>query len=309
MHNEKEYGTKLRLLRILRTMMEQPGRYTKKELAERYQVNEDTIKNDFRALSDAGFVVEYDKRYRYSLVQEAPYKQLKDLLHFSEEDQELLHRAIDQIATHDKRGQRLKKKLASLYDFKRLGHQYLRKPYLNKIDLLQAGLDEKKQLWLLQYHSSNSNQVSDRLVEPFHLSVAEDTREAFDGEKNYIRHFRISRIGLLKSTGQDWQHEGKHVIMRTDPFRIVDNRQKNVHLRLKVGAYNELIERFPLAKSYIQEAGDDEYDFQCPVNHRFLGLTNFILGFHHQLIDVIEPDELLDHLRREVQKLHDKFWG
>jgi predicted DNA-binding transcriptional regulator YafY len=301
---EKEYGTKVRLLRVMRALLENPKHYTKRQLAELYQVTPDTITNDFEALTSAGFVVEYDGKYRYYFVEEKPFTQLKDLLHFSEEDQAVLYRAIDQVTDSSKRGQRLKKKLASLYDYRRLGHAYLRKPYLTKVDLLMQGKNEKRQVILRDYSSSNSNEVRDRLVEPFHPSPPDDTLQAFDVDKQELRHFRISRITRVEMTDTPWQFEGHHNIMLTDPFRIVDSNQVMVHLRLRVGAKNELVERFPLTQSYIQEAAEEGiYDFQCMVNHRFLGLTNFILGFHHQLVEVLGPESLLDHLQEEVEKM------
>lgn len=92
-------------------------------------------------------------------------------------------------------------------------------------------------------------------------------------------------------------------MLATDPFRIVSDEQAMVHLRLRVGGYNELVERFPLSKAYIQEDAEEEgiYDFQCRVNRKFYGLTNFILGFHHQVVEVLEPEELKEHLREEVK--------
>lgn len=304
MAKEAEYGTKVRIMRVLRALLDRPYGYTKRQLADKYGVHVDTIKQDFEAIETAGFVPRYDEKFRYALVEDQPYKQLKDLLHFSEEDQILLNEAIDQIAPHTKRGERLKQKLGSLYDYHRLGHSYLRKPYLNKVDSLMQAKKEKRQVILQDYRSSNSNIVSDRLVEPFHPSPPDDTLQAFDVEKQELRHYRISRITRVRMTDDLWQHENRHVVLPTDSFRIVDPNQVMVHLRLKVGAYNELIERFPQTKAYITEAAENEiYDLQCMVNHRFLGLTNFILGYHHQLVDVLEPESLVEHLREEVKKM------
>ena len=304
MSTEHEYGTKVRLLRIMRAIMDNPGGYTKKQLADRYGVSEDTVKNDFNAFKSAGLMIERDEKYRYFFVEEKPLKQLKDLLHFSEEDQLLLNQVIDQLAPYEKRAKKLKQKLASLYDFRRLGHAYLRKPYLTKVDLLMEAKEKETQIVLVDYRSSNSNAVSDRLVEPFHISPPEDTLQAYDVDKKSIRHFRISRIRKVSPTGKDWQHKGHHNIMRTDPFRIVDNEQVMVHLQLSVGAYNELIERFPLTKSYIQEEAIDEmYDFQCMVNHHFFGLKNFIFSNYHLGVDVIGPELLKADLRKDIEAM------
>ena len=298
-----DYGTRTRIVSLIRNLADSPGFYTARQLAQKYDVSPDTIKGDFRVLQNVGFVLEYDKRYRYSFKEEKPYRRLKDLLHFNEEDQYLLEQAIDHVAPHTKRGDRLKKKLSSLYDYYRLGNTYLRKPYLSKVDLLLQAKTEKKQVLLQDYKSSNSNIISDRLVEPFHPSPPDDIVHGYDLEKQALRHYRISRILRVKPLDVSWQHEGKHQILLTDPFRIVDNRQEMVHLRLRVGAYNELIERFPLTKAYLTEAEQDIYDFQCMVNHRFIGLTNFILGFHHQLVEVLQPESLLQHLTEEVKKI------
>lgn len=304
MATDREYGTKLRLLRILRALMDRPFGYTKRQLAGRYAVHEDTIKNDFTAIRNAGFVLNYDDAYRYALRENKPYQQLKDLLHFNEDEQLLLAQAIDQIATHTQTGDRLKRKLSSLYNYQRLGHAYLRKPYLTRLDALLKAREEKKRVILKNYRSSNSNVVSDRLVEPFHPSPPDDILHAFDVEVGEIRHYRISRFDRVEATAVDWAFTHLHRVASTDPFRIVDDHQVMVHLRLRVGAYNALVEQFPQTKGHIEPAAEqDVYDLQCMVNHRFLGLSNFILGHHHQVIEVLEPDALIEHLNDEVQEM------
>lgn len=301
---QNQYTPRTRIAMIIKILAESPFFYTRKKLAANLGVSADTVKDDMAAINHAGLLTVQDTKYRYGFVHEKPYKQLKELLHFTEEDQALLYRAIDQIAPSDERARNLKRKLTSLYDFKRLGHAYLRKPYLTKVDLLMQAKVEKRQVRLVNYSSSNSNEVRDRVVEPFHPSPPDDTLQAYDVEKQDLRHFRISRITRVEVFDTPWQHEGSHNILPTDPFRIVDKKQIMVCLRMKVGAFNELVERFPLTRSYILETEEpDVYEFQCMVNHEFKGLTNFILGFHHQLVEIVSPDALIEHLRKEVKKM------
>lgn len=295
--------TRERIVRLLLLLVERPYQYTLKQLADKFLVSTGTIKGDFKVLADVGLVLRRDDRYRYSLQQDSRYKELRDLLHFTAEEQFLLYEAIDQITPHSQRGAKLKRKLGSLYDYSKLGNAYLRKPYLNKVDALLKAKHEKKQVVLQNYKSSNSNVVSDRLVEPFHPSPPEDILHAWDVDLHELRHFRISRIQRVLDVGTDWQHQNHHQILRTDPFRIVDNDQVMVHLRMKVGALNELLERYPLTKAHIIDEGNGIYDFQCEVNHRFIGLTNFILGYHHQLVEVLAPDSLIEHLILVVGKM------
>lgn len=298
-----EYGTKVRLLRVMRALLEHPFGYTKRQLADRYGISTDTIERDFEALGSAGFIVRFDGKYRYGFAEQKPFRQLKDLLHFSEEDQLLLMEVIDQIAPHSKKGASLKRKLASLYDYHRLGLAYLRRPYLSKIDALEAACKEKQQVILQDYHSTNSDQVSDRRVEPFHVNPPEDIVQVFDIDKQDLRYFRISRFTRVQATNTHWTYEHRHFVMPSDPFRIVDAQQTMVHVRLRVGPYNDLMERFPLAKAYVQPAAEpDMYDMQCLVNHRFIGLTNFLLG-NFNGVEVVEPEALRDYLNARVQEM------
>jgi predicted DNA-binding transcriptional regulator YafY len=185
------------------------------------------------------------------------------------------------------------------------GSEHWRRPYLTKFQLLEQAREQKVQVVLLSYRSSNSNAISDRRVEPFYARIEEDTVQAYDVDKSMLRHFRISRIRRIRMTDTPWSNEAEHKVLATDPFRIVDDHQKMVHLRLKVGAYNELVERYPLTKAFIQEDAeqDNRYDFQARVNHQFKGLTNFILGFHHQVIEVVAPVELKRHLEQERERM------
>lgn len=305
MPGESEYGTKVRLLRIMRAIIERPYGYTKQQFAREYNMHEDTIKGDFKAFVSAGFEMDWDEKRRYAFKVDRPLKKIGELLYFSEEERALLYDAIHNLRTTPQKQAQLIQKLHALYDYSRLGLAYLRKPHLTKVDLLEQAKAEKRQVMLEGYRSSNSNTVADRLVEPYHISPAEDTLQSFDVEKRIARHFRISRIARVRLLDQAWQFEGHHNIQRTDPFRIVNNDQVNVHLRLSVGAYNELVERYPLTKSYIEETTDSNFfDFQCMVNRNFYGLTNFILGFYHLRIEVLSPDALREHLRAEAASMH-----
>jgi len=301
---EHEYGARARMLRIMMAILERPNAYTKKDLAQRYGFSVDTIKGDFECFENAGLLLEHDSKYRYAFQVTQPYKQLKHLLHFTEEDQYILENAIDNIEPHSPQAKKLKDKLSALYDYHLLGHAYLRKPYLDKVDNLLQAQGEKLQVILVDYPSSNSNQTKDRQVEPFHTSPPDDILHAFDISRKKVRHFRISRIKRVKLLNTPWAYEGHHVIMYTDPFRISSNEQVPVHLKLSVGARNELIERFPMAKRHIEEAAEeDRYDFQCEVNAQFLGITNFILGSYLQGVEVISPDSLKEHLREVMKRM------
>ncbi|MBL7791644.1 MAG: hypothetical protein JNK77_04945 [Saprospiraceae bacterium] len=67
---EKEYGTKVRLLRIMLAVLERPYGYAKKQLATRYNKSEDTIEHDFNAFTTAGILWHQDEKHRYAFAEE-----------------------------------------------------------------------------------------------------------------------------------------------------------------------------------------------------------------------------------------------
>ena len=308
MATEKEYTGRTRSLKILFTIVESQFTYTIKRLAERYEVDESTIRRDFEAFKAAGFDIEPDERFRYGLSAEKKYESLKSLLVFTPKEEETLTDALRNLQSQGKSVEKLQNKLSRIYDVSKM-HNTFDKNFLTKMDKLEKAKTEKKVVLLKDYPSTNSNVVSTRTIEAFHISAEEDIVHAFDLDKKAIRHFRISRITKVEITPQIWSFENYHNIVATDPFRIQDNDQVKVHLRIKIGARNEILERFPLTRTYLKEApegGDGLYDLECRVNHRFFGLLNFIVGYHNDIIAIFEPESLIESVQGEARKLLEK---
>ncbi|MGB1217135.1 MAG: helix-turn-helix transcriptional regulator [Saprospiraceae bacterium] len=292
------------VLRLLILIAENPFFYTKKGLSRKMNdMSVSTIDDYFRDIRNVGFVLDCDRQYRYGFKVEGHFEHIQNLLLFTKEDRGLLAHTIDQIEK-GKRGESLKRKLNGLYDFKKLGHEFLRTPYLKKLDRLQEAKGNKLLVVLEDYTSSNSNTISNRVVEPFHIDPEADMLHSFDVKSKKVRHFRISRFKRVQILDMKWESRIEHPVAKTDPFRIVHNNQVPVHIRFNIAARNELLERFPLTRQYIMEAEEKGFfDLQCSVNSKFYGLGNFIIGFHHWNIEVLSPDSLIDHLNERVEKM------
>jgi predicted DNA-binding transcriptional regulator YafY len=307
MSNEKEYTGRTRSLRILFAIVESPFIYTRKRLAEKYEVDESTIKKDFEAFKEGGFTLVADKHYRYGLSAEKKYDNLIKHLIFTKKEEDILTEALQKMGTNDKAVDKLQKKLSRVYDVSKLNNVF-DKNFLTKMDLLEKAIKDKKVVILKDYHSTNSSTVRNRTVEVFSVSAEDDIVHAYDLEDKNIKHFRISRISKLDITQTDWQYESSHYIQSTDCFRIHDNKQVSVHLRIKVGAYNQLLEQYPTARTFLKPTSEspDAYDFQCKVNHRFFGLSNFIMGNYRNIEAIYEPESLIEYVEGEARKLLEK---
>jgi hypothetical protein len=111
---------------------------------------------------------------------------------------------------------------------------------------------------------------------------------------------------LLRTLLEAWANEDRHVVTATDPFRIVNNHQVHVHIKLRVRGYNELTERFPLTQAYLKPSASQAgvFDFECKVNERFFGLTNFILGYHEHIVEIVEPERLITHIQTHAKQIN-----
>ncbi|MFT5832778.1 MAG: putative DNA-binding transcriptional regulator YafY [Cognaticolwellia sp.] len=303
--------TKERFGRLILLLIQQPFRYKKKDIAKKLDVSISTIDRDLTALTNIGLDTTYNEKYRYGFIQDKAYDELKNLLHFTTEEQDFLVDAIDahnQLGESEKTAKRIKRKLKSLYDFRKLGLDILREPNLQMINLLEKAKNQQKQIILKNYHSSNSNSVRDRLVEPLRVSPFDDMVFAYDVESEKISYFRMTRIGGIELLDKSAIFKGSLNLGDADPFYIVSEEKIQVRLEFGVAAYNELILRFPLAKRHIKTyASGDKFEFQCDVNNKFYGVSNFILNMHHDLVIIHEPIELLEHLQEKLKKMQGFF--
>lgn len=292
-----------RIVQVLLELANHRFGKTQLELAEKYNISERQVRRYFSVFRSIGFVVASDDKGRFRLEQEnREYRELQELLHFSEEDNLLLSRAIDSITTNTRRREQLKRKLLAVYDFERLGYSYLTQKTLNHLQLLRQACSDEHQIILTQYRSTNSMERRDRLVEVFHLDPAEDKVFAFDVEAGANKMFKFSRMNAVLVTSTKWAYTTQHRMLPLDPFRIHDEEQVEIALRLNLAAYNYLQDYFPMAANQAKEDGDTHYQLHCLVNAKFLGITNFILA-NAGHVQVLSPEPLRQHLNETIKNL------
>ena len=296
-----------RILKVLLRVLAHPHTYSRRELANYFNENVRNINSDTEIINSLPEITLHYKEHPYKCYIEPnnKYSELNKFLPLNDTDKSHLYRALDYLS--GSQADLLKTKIEGLYDFQQLGLRQLRHPAIEKINRLESGKKQEKKVILKNYRSNQSNQTSDRLVEPHLINPELDTLQAFDYVRGKSIHFRLSRIERIEATEEDWENKKRHVSQATDVFRIADNDQPQVTLRLQVRAYNILIENFPLAKNYLDhDSKPDHFVFQAPVNHNFYGLMPFILG-HSEFIEIIKPKKLKTAVLAETKKILEKF--
>lgn len=93
----------------------------------------------------------------FKLDKDSPhFKDISDLLHFTEEESHILQKAIDSIAETNIYKQNLKKKLGTLYDYKILAETTHKGIIADNINILTEAINSSKQVILKQYQSAKS---------------------------------------------------------------------------------------------------------------------------------------------------------
>ena len=113
--------------------------------------------------------------------------------------------------------------------------------------------------------------------------------------------FKVSRIGSVEVTDNDWAFEGEHNVGMMDIFRITSFHQHPVKLKLGLMAASLLVEEYPLGEKYLTPAPDDENHFILDIKVcGYEGVGRFVLGLLDD-IEIIEGDGLKDFLRERMK--------
>ena len=302
-----EYTPRERIVRLLLRILNNPHRYTSRELAAYFQVSPGVIKDDAAFLDSLSEInIHYQNYpYKYYIEPNNRYSELDGLHFFTDEEKAEISRAL-YAQKNSRRAEMLSRKIAGLYDFQQLGLEKLRHPAIERINLLEGAKKDRKVVRLIRYRS-NSNSISDRKVEVFNINPELDIIEAYSYKHRETRHFRLSRVERVEVTEDDWQNENHHRYDYADVFRISSRRQEFVQLRLTIKGYNMMTEYFPMS---VGKTSPDNtagfFIFQDKVNADFFGIADFIMG-HSEEVEILKPEELLRLIQRRAENLSEKL--
>ncbi len=305
MNRPLDTATRLRALLVFKALVENPFHYSIKDFSQLYNVSKDAIRTDLEEIKNAGFDVAFDRKFRYALVDNATTKHLQDILYLNEAEKELIRASLHQSGIENQKILKLIHKVESIIDYARIGKQAINKAYISKIAMLEQAMADKQKVILKNYKSTNSNTVSDRILEVFHLNLKDDSLNAFDIRKQENRIFKISRIESIEQLDEDWENEGKHYLLHPDVFGIVNKNTVRICIKINLAGYNALIDRYPLAKAFVSADAQntDKFILECEVNESFMGLTNYILGNSENILEILEPQSLIDHLNDKIKSI------
>lgn len=295
-------------IRLLLKLLASPKRLTKVQLAAFLGLKDrSSVTDHINHIRAAGIVVEHDEHYKYYVLPNTGFKELRYLAPLTEEDKRKIKHALGQYSTAE--ALQLNNKIDSLLDLQKLGIEALRRPELEKLDALEEAKKEKKCVLLINYRSRSSNVERDRKVEVFSIEPELGMLKAYDREKLRVSFFMLSRMDRVQVITEDWKFEQMHYNQASDAFNIVDNNQSLVDLTLRVSAFNDLVERNPKARQHVRKGAEENtYEFSAKVNHKFIGLRQFIFANWKDVV-INGPEDLRQQMVREAEEMWRRLGG
>lgn len=273
--------------------------YRLEDLTTRFSMSDRSILRDLNTIESAGFVLERKEGYRLSL-DEYRNRDLSRLLHFTEDEIAILYKTLTTIEGDTAVIDRLMKKMNAFYDLKAV-EELSQRNDIAKVQIIKEGMQQKKQIILLSYRSSNSSSVEDRRVEGFKFMPDYQTVWCYDCKTHSCKQFKLSRMESVVLQPSGWRYEKSHREPFTDIFRYSEDQPKcSVELRLNLKAYNALIEEYPRSVTDVKPESDNHYYLKTQIAN-FLGIGQFVMSMLED-VEIISPASFKNHIRKRVEK-------
>ena len=291
-----------RILRLMK-MLTANTSYTVDDMAERLDMSRRTIYRYIDTFREAGFVIKKSGNC-IRLDKESPhFKDISQLVHFTEEEAVILKRAIESIDDTNLLKQNLKRKLYSVYDNKILADTIVRGSNAATVHALINAIEEQRQVILHAYRSSHGGAVRDRLVEPFAFTTNYVQVWCFDTESKSCKLFKLARIDSVEIINTEWQYQPQHEKSFIDIFRMNGNERLRVRLSLGILSRNLLLEEYPLAEQQLTPTEDGRWILDTEVAN-YAGVARFVVGLMDD-IRIIDTPDLEQYLANYVAK----YWS
>lgn len=284
----------LRLFQIIAVL--KSGHWTIKQLAERFDTSERTIYRYLNLLEEVDFLVEKDFDNRYFIItsDDDPTQ-----AQFSVEETRLLRKLIMAGTNENPLKNLLLKKLSLNSEIDSMPRLFVKARLGKFVDQLAGAIKLKKQVILKNYHSANSNEIRDRLVETIHFGDNYQSIIALDTQDKICKQFKLDRIGDIIELDQDFRFEALHKKNQTDIFGMTGDSDTWITLHLSLRAYLLLREEYPLSVPFTEKT-DQHYHFHGPVSN-LEGVSRFLLGLLDE-IKIVQPNALKDFVQEKINR-------
>lgn len=291
---------KFERLLLLMKMLTANVTYSVDDIGERLEISRRSVYRYIDTFKNAGFVItKLGDRFRLS--SDSPYfKDISQLVHFTKEEAYMVHQMIDAIDDNSTLKSNLKRKLASVYDYRRVADTVVKGKNATNVRAIIEAIEERRKVIFRNYSSANQQALSDRDVEPFLFTTNYVQVWCYDLVSRTNKLFKTARIGSVDVQDKSWSEELDHKAGYVDIFRMSSYNQYKVTLILGRLAYNLLLEEYPLAEESVTKIADQQWVLETNVAN-LSGVGRFVIGLADN-IKIIDSPELSQYIKEFALK-------
>jgi predicted DNA-binding transcriptional regulator YafY len=293
-----------RLLRLMK-LLTANNSFTVDEIASKLAISQRSVYRYIDTFREAGFVIKKTNNY-IKLDKSSPYfKDISELIHFTEEEAFILKSAIENIDENNLLKQNLKRKLYTVYNYNILADTIVSGKNGKNVQHLVEAIENKRPVILRNYSSAHGNDTRDRFVEAYAFTTNYVQVWCYCPEEKLNKLFKISRIDSVDILPENWKYEANHQAGRIDIFRM--NSTEIMHVKLKLGmrSANLLMEEYPLSINKLKKISDNEWLLDTEVCS-YYGVGRFVMGLLED-IEIIDSHDFEQYIAEILNKMNDKF--
>ena len=222
-----------RVLQLITQLQNKPSKSVR-FMATSLECTERTTYRYIDLLKQLGFNVQKDERNKFFIVAENQSEE-----HFTSEEANFLVEMVKTVGKENLLKDAILKKIYLKSEISQQANS-LFKAHLSKlVEKLNIGIVNNKKVVLKQYHSVNSNKISDRLIEPIQFTESYNAICAFEVESQITKYFNLERIIDVEVLEKEQEFHNLHIIEPTDVFGFTERNGKKfeVELTLSLRAY------------------------------------------------------------------------
>lgn len=291
----------LRVFKLISLLKKAPAKSTR-TIAIMLDITERSVYRYLDLMSEIGFDIQKDKNNKYSISIDDDGADE----YFTLEEATLIKELLLSTAKNSALKDGILKKIFVKSEIDLEANHIINANNSKLVAQLNKAIEQKKQVELQRYFSANSNNISNRIIEPIKFTNNYQMLCAYEIASNKNKFFSIERIGSVMITDKNFENVALHRFEQPDAFGFVniDEQKLKVDLLLNLRAYVILKQEYPMVVPYIKiDNKNKTYRLTIEVNN-LKPITRFVLGFIDE-ITVLGSDDFIAHLRTFVEQLYE----
>jgi predicted DNA-binding transcriptional regulator YafY len=251
-------------------------------------------------ISEIGYEVHKDKNNKYSIKHDDEGANK----YFSIEEAQLIKELLLSSAKNSVLKEGIIKKLFVKSEIDMEVNHMINANNGKMVTQINEAIQQQKQVVLQKYFSANSNNISNRIIEPIQFTDNYQMLCAYEIASQQNKFFSVERMSAVLPTDKNFEYKAFHHFEKPDAFGFanIGNKKIKVDLMLNLRAYVILKEEYPMVIPFIKlDNKNKNYRLVLEVNDP-KPITRFVLGLLDE-ISILGSEAFLAHLKIFVSQL------